>query len=68
MFTVFITGLLTNIKPVNSDFKKSDKPKFIDALILMILFNPTRAPTPSGRGEGGICKDEIYCLLVLWLD
>jgi len=41
MFTVLIRGLSTGVKLLNSDFKKLDKPKFIDALILIIYCKPS---------------------------
>jgi hypothetical protein len=36
MFSVLIIGLSTGVNLLNSDFKKSDKPKLIDALMLII--------------------------------
>jgi hypothetical protein len=41
IFSVLMTGLSSGVNSLNSDFKKSDKPKFNDALILIILFNPS---------------------------
>lgn len=38
---VLITGLSTGIYNLNWFFKKSDKPKLIEALILIIWFNPS---------------------------
>jgi hypothetical protein len=38
ILTFLITGLSTGVYPANSDFNISDKPKFIDALILTISF------------------------------
>jgi hypothetical protein len=34
IFPVKMTGLSTGVNSLNSDFKKLDKPQFIDALIL----------------------------------
>jgi len=51
IFPVKMTGLSTiclsfrkctrGVNSLNSDFKKSDKPQFIDALILSIFINPS---------------------------
>lgn len=36
IFSVLMNGFSTGVKSLNSDFKKSDKPKFIDDFILII--------------------------------
>jgi len=41
MFSVLMISLSTGVTSLNSDFYKSDKPKLIDAFILIILFNPS---------------------------
>jgi len=44
--SVLITGLSTGVKSLNSDFQKSDKPKFIEAFILIpLIFVRTEGPS-----------------------